>query len=71
MGDNLSVVDLGAGRTPVAIMAGMFVTCAVLDNETLKCWGDNQYGALGLGDENARGDELNEMGDNLPVVELP
>ncbi len=70
MGDNLPVVSLGAGRTATAISAGYSHTCALLDNATVKCWGNNARGELGLGDTASRGDGANEMGDNLPVVSL-
>nr|AIF25460.1 RCC1 domain-containing protein [uncultured marine group II/III euryarchaeote SAT1000_51_D10] len=42
-------VDLGAGRKAVTVSAGEGFTCAILDNSSLKCWGDNQYGQLGIG----------------------
>ncbi len=70
MGDNLPAVDLGTGRTATAITAGDDHTCALLDNGTVKCWGDNAYGQLGLGDTADRGDDAGEMGDNLPAVDL-
>ncbi len=70
MGDNLPAVNLGTGRTATAISAGAFSTCAVLDNATVKCWGSGGTGALGLGDTSKRGDGANEMGDNLPAVDL-
>ena len=70
MGDNLPVVDLGAGRTARAIAAGDNQTCAILDNASIKCWGSNTAGELGLGDTNNRGDNSSEMGDNLPVISL-
>ncbi|NDE60145.1 MAG: hypothetical protein EB010_12155, partial [Acidimicrobiia bacterium] len=70
MGDNLPSVDLGTGRTATAISAGDNHACAILDNSTLKCWGDNNYGQLGLGDLNGRGDAAGEMGDNLAAVDL-
>lgn len=70
MGDNLHAVELGTGKTAVAIAAGHLQTCALLDNGALKCWGYNGYGTLGLGDTVSRGDDPAEMGDNLPSVDL-
>jgi hypothetical protein len=70
MGDNLPLIALGAGRHAVALAAGLAQTCALLDNASVKCWGMNGYGQLGLGDTNNRGDEPGEMGDALPAVAL-
>lgn len=70
MGDNLPAVTLGSGRTAVEISAGSDFTCAILDNATVKCWGENAGGRLGLGDTTDRGDGASEMGDNLPAVSL-
>ena len=70
MGDNLPTVDLGTGRSALAISVGQQHTCAILDNRTLKCWGANGSGQLGLGATNTRGDDADEMGDDLPVVDL-
>ncbi|MBI3353752.1 MAG: Ig-like domain-containing protein [Nitrospirae bacterium] len=70
MGDNLSAVNLGSGRTALKLVASYYHACALLNNDTVKCWGYNNYGQLGLGDINNRGDEANEMGDNLSAVNL-
>lgn len=68
MGSFLPTVDLGTGRSAVQLVAGHYHTCALLDNEQIKCWGRNFYGQLGLGDTDDRGDAANEMGNNLPQV---
>ncbi len=70
MGDDLPPIALGTGRKAVAISAGSFFNCALLDNGSVKCWGRNINGQLGVGDSSARGDEPGEMGDNLPAVNL-
>ena len=70
MGDNLSAVDLGTGRTATAISVGRESTCALLDNATVKCWGKGINGMLGQGNTDALGDNANEMGDNLPAIDL-
>jgi len=72
MGDLLDAVDLGTGRTARGIAAGDNHTCAMLDNASVKCWGENSYGQLGQGDKDNRGDgsASGGMGDSLPAVEL-
>jgi alpha-tubulin suppressor-like RCC1 family protein len=70
MGDALHPIDLGTGRTATAITASFHDSCALLDDGTVKCWGYNQSGQLGLGDTNTRGWAPGEMGDNLPPVDL-
>lgn len=59
MGDNTStdvptVVTLGAGRTAKSVSASTYHTCAVLDDDTVKCWASNGGGQLGMGDFIAR-----------------
>ncbi|HEX5100735.1 MAG TPA: DUF4215 domain-containing protein [Polyangiaceae bacterium] len=70
MGDNLPAVELGSGHTAKAIGAGTYATCALLDDNQVKCWGYNGYGTLGIGDTNTHGDGPNEMGNYLPTVNL-
>ncbi|HMQ24386.1 MAG TPA: hypothetical protein PKA98_00235 [Acidimicrobiales bacterium] len=70
MGDALPPVDFGAGRTATVMSAGFSHSCALLDDDTLKCWGFNGDGRLGLGDFNNRGDAPGEMGDALPAIDL-
>ena len=73
MGDNLPAIDLGTGRTAVLIVPGGGHTCAVLDDGTVKCWGYNTTGQLGLSmavGGSQRGTAPGQMGDNLPTVDV-
>ncbi|MDC0673404.1 DUF4215 domain-containing protein [Nannocystis radixulma] len=70
MGDNLPLVDLGTGKKAIAIDAGSEHTCALLDDNTMKCWGRDVGGSLGLGSPNSRGFFPGDMGDALPPVQL-
>ena len=69
MGDNLSFVDLGENLTVTEISLGATHTCALLDNQQVKCFGDNQVIQLGRpgGD---LGTDPSHMGDDLPFVSL-
>ena len=68
MGSNLPAVALGGRAT--AVSAGGAFTCAVLEGGSVKCWGNNAHGQLGLGDADNRGDDAGEMGSALPAVAL-
>jgi alpha-tubulin suppressor-like RCC1 family protein len=71
MGEPLPSIALRAGNGPIAsLSAGFNHTCASFANGTLQCWGLNYNGQLGLGDTAARGDQVTEMGAQLPMVNL-
>jgi hypothetical protein len=65
----LPVVNLGTGRTATAISAGERHSCALLDNASVKCWGDNWYGSLGIDNDTQMGDDSGEM-DLLIGIDL-
>jgi alpha-tubulin suppressor-like RCC1 family protein len=75
MGDNsgemavLPSINLGTGRTATAIAAGVYHSCALLDNASVKCWGYNLYGRLGIDNATTMGDNSSEMAV-LPTVNL-
>ena len=64
----LAAIDLDG--YVVDIQLGTYHACAILDNNSLKCWGDNTYGQLGYGNTTQLGDGTNEMGTYLPAVSL-
>ncbi len=70
MGASLPSVSLGTGRTVRHLSVGSNFACAILDNSMLKCWGENFFGQLGLGDKTDRGGLPSHMGNGLPYVQL-
>jgi len=68
MGDSLAYTDLGTGRTATKLHVGAASTCALLDNSTIKCWGEGSSGELLSGSTADLGDGGGEMGDNLAAV---
>ncbi|CAN0365159.1 unnamed protein product, partial [Ectocarpus fasciculatus] len=71
MGDNLPYVPLGTFEADM-VASGSEFNCALSVDRDVKCWGRNSAGQLGLGDNETRGgvNDVFEMGDNLPVVDL-
>ena len=67
--DLLPPIELGIGRKAVRLAAGAVHACAVLDNGSLKCWGSNADGQLGLEDTIDRW-SISQMGDALPKIDL-
>jgi alpha-tubulin suppressor-like RCC1 family protein len=60
LGDNETIdliasVDLG--RKATQIYSGTKYNCALLDNQKVKCWGENNFGQLGYGHKNNLGDD--------------
>ena len=47
MGVNLPFLDLGTGLIPISLALGDEHSCALLDDNSIKCWGN--VAALGLG----------------------
>ncbi len=74
---DLPTVDLGANVRATAIAAGSRHTCVIVeggatdaDDANVKCWGSNGSGGLGYGDSTDRGRFPDDMGDDLPLVDL-
>ncbi|MDQ6778205.1 MAG: RTX toxin, partial [Actinomycetota bacterium] len=63
-------VNLGPGRTAVAISAGGSHTCAILDNSGVRCWGSGAYGQLGYCSATNVGDTSSSTPDTAGPVNL-
>ncbi|MDB3870679.1 hypothetical protein N9318_00005, partial [Euryarchaeota archaeon] len=68
-------VDLGTGKTAVALALGDYFTCSILDDASLKCWGSNSDGQLGLGnsgspDTDQYSPQSVNVGDNRTAVAI-
>jgi hypothetical protein len=64
--DKLVPVGFGGARRPIAIAAGDFHSCALLEDDHVKCWGKNDRGQLGQEDTLTR----RTAGDELPYIDL-
>lgn len=69
MGDDLPRLDLGAGRTALEVDPGDQHTCAILDDHSVRCWGEGASGQCGHAVVDA-GKVPGTMGDKLPPVAL-
>ena len=61
-----TTVDLG--EKVIDIASGEFFACAVLEAGSVRCWGQNRYGQLGLGHTQHIGD--NELPSSEPTLAL-
>jgi alpha-tubulin suppressor-like RCC1 family protein len=67
MGDNLPDLSLGAGSAS-QVAVGTNFGCALLSDKSIRCWGSNEHGQLGIGSNSNIGDAQNEMGANLKAA---
>jgi cysteine-rich repeat protein len=70
MGEYVPIIWLGANFVAGEVaLSGSSFACARSTIGTLKCWGANDSGQLGQGDEEIRGDTLSEVND-MPEIDL-
>lgn len=70
MGANLPRIDLGDIAPVVQLSLGFRSQCVVDEAGELRCWGENDWGKLGLGHLDVIGDEIEEMGNALLPTDL-
>ena len=67
MGDFLTDVDVGAGRSVLSVAAGADTTCVLLDSYVVKCWGGNIEGELG---RESQLDFIASVGNTIPAIDF-
>lgn len=73
MGTALPKVNLGStfGRV-ISLSFNYGTACAINEQGEAKCWGANEWGKLGIESlENNYGVRVGQMGNSLPLVQLP
>lgn len=68
--NNAIPLVLGEGRFATQVAAGGRFTCVLLDDGSVKCFGNNDYGQLGQGDQDQRGMLSGSYGDDLPPIDF-
>ena len=68
-GDMASLQTIQLGAKVLSISCGADHTCALLENNSVKCWGYNSIGQLGIGNSTDVGDEVVHIG-NLTGISL-
>jgi alpha-tubulin suppressor-like RCC1 family protein/subtilisin family serine protease len=62
--------DVDVGGTVLQLATGSAHTCALLDDGTVKCWGDATYGQLGTGSTADIGDNETPAGSHAVLASL-
>jgi hypothetical protein len=70
MGGALPFVDLGRGAVVERISSAGANTCALLAGGSVKCWGLNNDFILDWPGAEPTGDQIEDMGDNLPAIDF-
>jgi alpha-tubulin suppressor-like RCC1 family protein len=70
MGNSLTYITWPTGRHAVDISAGDGFTCAHLDNDDVICWGRNNVGQLGRGNNQNYGDHSHETISSLTAIDF-
>lgn len=70
VGDLLPEVNIGNGMQATHITAGLRHTAAILNDNTVRAWGYNAKGQLGVGTNESVGDKNDQMGDNMVPTDL-
>ena len=70
LNEKVPFIDFGTPLKVVELRVGGGLACVTFENGSAKCWGSNGIGALGIGRTNSLGFRTEEMGKNLPFIDL-
>jgi alpha-tubulin suppressor-like RCC1 family protein len=70
MGNNLKSINIGTQANIKSISTGGSHTCVVTFEHKVKCFGEGRFGQTGLNHNKNTGLKLEEMGQNLPYLNL-
>lgn len=68
---NISIAEVVQINNAVNISAGTLYSCSVLNDGSVKCWGDNQYGQLGVGTKSGPEACIFSGGSTSPCSTVP
>ena len=66
----LNPIELGTNFTAKKVVTFVANTCVLSTDNEVKCFGYGESGINGQGNSNSIGDNINEMGDNLPIIDF-
>lgn len=69
-GEQTAAVDLGPGRTALAVATSGDGTCVIREDRTIRCWGDGSRGQLATGNIARFGDDPGEVASAAAAVAL-
>jgi hypothetical protein len=69
MDDNLPYIKLGTVYSAIGVYTEYLLTCAMLNNQKVKYWGDNGNGELGICSTTNVGTSPSQMGNNLQFID--
>ena len=64
------VSEVPSNNDVASLFVGGGHSCVITEGDLMKCWGNNTAGQLGIGNSESMGDEVDEMGDQLPYLNL-
>ena len=69
MGDSLISPTIPSSYIK-SVTSGHRLSCAIIFDDSVRCWGQNNYGQLGIGNTDQIGDGTDEMGSSMKITDI-